>query len=367
MDLTQTLVSYTHSAFDRSPESFIAFRARHASDAYRYTVSDRVLTGYLGDAQLFAANLAEHTLDSLVRFISAQPGMSVVYAAPPDELRNSAMSLLDGSGAQVSSNGDCVYAYRSLLWALMHAYAIELARAEDAITDMLDQMSIATADNEFLDEWSGYFGFPRAAGELDAALRLRVLQEALRPRSNNMAIALAIEQQFGRLVISVADVTEWGGTFPLHGADKPLSIDHDGVYQHSAQTQIRYGLFDVELHSFAAHMSRSVLQASIGFNPLLSEEIYTEADGLRMLADLDGNGRISARDALQIYSYLKFGANSVTPSVATYIESVFLPTLAADPFKYRHYRDFGEVELRSYVASLRASGTQLRNVIFRDL
>ena len=72
MDLTQTLVSYTHSAFDRSPESFIAFRARHASDAYRYTVRDRVLTGYLGNEPLFFANLADHTLDSLVRFISAQ-------------------------------------------------------------------------------------------------------------------------------------------------------------------------------------------------------------------------------------------------------------------------------------------------------
>lgn len=246
MDLTQTLVSYTHSAFDRSPESFIAFRARHASDAYRYTVLDRVLTGYLGDAQLFAANLADHTLDSLVRFISAQPGMSVVYTAPPDELRNSAMSLLDGSGAQVSSNGDCVYAYGSLLWALMHTYAIELAGAEDAIADMLDQMSIATADNEFLDEWSGHFGFPRVVGELDSALRLRVLQEALRPRSNNMAIALAIEERFGK-VANVIDVTTWGGTFPLHGGDELFSIEHDGQYLHNAETQVVYGLFDIEI------------------------------------------------------------------------------------------------------------------------
>lgn len=246
MDLTQKLVSQTHSAFDQSPAEFIAFRARHASDAFRYTVQARTFTGYLGDEAIFSASLADHTLDSLVRFISSQPGMSVVHAASPEELRNSAMSLLDGSGAQISSNGDCVYAYSSTLWALMHTCAIVLAQAERAIVDMLDQMSIATADNEFLEEWSGYFGFSRAAGEEDEAMRLRVLQEALRPRSNNMAIALAIEQRFGKAA-NVIDVTSWGGIFPLHGGDELLSIEHDGQYFHNAGTQIAYGLFDVEI------------------------------------------------------------------------------------------------------------------------
>lgn len=246
MDLTQKLVAYTHSAFDQSPRAFIAFRARHASDAFRYTVRNRTFAGYLDEATIFTVSLADHTLDSLVRFISAQPGMSVVYAAPPEELRNSAASLLDGGGAQIDSNGDCVYAYSSTLWALMHAYSIELAQAASAIADMLDQMSIATADDEFLDEWSGYFGFPRATGEVDAALRLRVLQEALRPRSNNMAMVRAIEERFGKTA-NVIDVTARGGIFPLHGSDELLAIDYDGQYSHNADTQIAYGLFDVEI------------------------------------------------------------------------------------------------------------------------
>ena len=246
MDLTQKLVTYAHSAFDQSPGAFIAFRVRHASDAFRYTVRNRTFTGYLDEATIFTASLADHTLDSLVRFISAQPGMSVVYAAPPEELRNSAMSLLDGSGAQIDSNGDCVYAYGSTLWALMHAYSIELAEAAGAIADMLDQMSLATADNEFLDEWSGYFGFQRETGEVDEALRLRVLQEALRPRSNNMAMARAVEERFGRAA-NVIDVTIWGKTFPQHGGDELLSIEHDGQYFHNAEAQVVYGLFDVEV------------------------------------------------------------------------------------------------------------------------
>lgn len=246
MDLTQKLVSYAHSAFDQAPRAFIAFRARHASDAFRYTVQGGGFTGYLGEEAVFAASLADHTLDSLVSFISAQPGMSVVYAAEPEELRNSAMSLLDGSGVQINSNGDCVYAYSSTLWALMHAYSIELAQAASAIADMLDQMSLATADIDFLDEWSGYFGFPRETDEGDEALRLRVLQEALRPRSNNMAIARAIEERFGK-VANVIDVTEWGGVFPLHGADALLAIEHDGQYYHNAETRAVYGLFDIEI------------------------------------------------------------------------------------------------------------------------
>ena len=330
MDLTQTLVSYTHSAFDRSPEAFIAFRARHASDAYRYTVRDRVLTGYLGNEPLFFANLADHTLDSLVRFISAQPGMSVFYAAPPDELRNSAMSLLDGGGAQVSSNGDCVYAYRSLLWALMHAYAIELARAEGAIGDMLDQMSIATADDQFLDEWSGYFGFSRAIGEVDAALRLRVLQEALRPRSNNMAIALAIEQRFGNAA-TVSDITTWGDSFPVHGANDLLAIEHDGQYFHNAAPQEILGFFDVEVEPqlergpFVEYIS--ILNAATAWLTQRTSSLEDEIKQQRQIA--------AQADALRA---------------------------AADRLIMESGID--EAAFREFVKSMRAAGTQLRQLTF---
>lgn len=196
MRLAEKLISYLHSVFDKSPIPFVAFRARHVSDDFRYEINEFALDCYIGDAHVFSANLEDHTLESLSDFIESQSGMSVVYRAPSDQLWLSARILLEGSGAQIAPNGDCFFAYSSLLWGYVGGVAQELRGADITIGSALGQLSIKTASVEWLDEWGGYFGIPRKSSESDLAYSERMIFEILRPRGNNKAIEIALASAF---------------------------------------------------------------------------------------------------------------------------------------------------------------------------
>jgi hypothetical protein len=65
--------------------------------------------------------------------------------------------------------------------------------AQAQIPEMLEQMTIPTADNEWVDEQGSYFNVPRNPGELDVAYGPRIISQVLQPRGNNVAIAMAIQ------------------------------------------------------------------------------------------------------------------------------------------------------------------------------
>ena len=242
MRLAEKLLEFIHSAFDKSPGAFVAFRARHASDAFRWRIADDVLTGYLDDDILFAADLTEHTLASLTEFLSAQAQITVIYGASKEAMGASATTLLDGEGAQASSNGDVFLAYSSILWAWLHSVALELKAAKEAIGAMVDQMSIPSADDEWLDEWGGYFGVARNTGESDTAYSNRIVVEVMRPRGNNKAIEQALLDRFGQAA-AVNDVTRWRNATQTHNS----AFSYNSAILHNAVADPLYGLFEVEI------------------------------------------------------------------------------------------------------------------------
>lgn len=240
MKLVEKLLGNIHSAFDKDAHSFVAFRARHVSDEFYWVVEENVLTGYVGSEQIFSFNLIGRSIWDLVNLIGSANGMRVVYAADRNDLGISAATLVDGTYRQRESNGDNFRAYTSLLWAYLHAIAVELGIAKQSIQSMGDQLVVKTAEGEWLDEWGDYFGVTREADESDQDYGTRIIVEVIRPRGNNKAIEQALLDYFGQQS-SVNDLVRWGvlsGRYDNTGR-------YDGSILHDSNGSPEYGLFEV--------------------------------------------------------------------------------------------------------------------------
>lgn len=241
MRLTKTLLGYLNRVFEKDPKAFWALRFRYAGG-----MTWRVLDGRLtidvtgGPGADLDIDLSAHTLRSLADDIAGRPGFTVDYIAA-DRASLSAKVLLDMEGDQAASNGDRLYGYTSILWAWLEAVSLELVALRAEIPNMVDQMSVNTGSDVWLDEVGGYYNVPRLGGESDQLYGPRIIAETLRPRSNNLAIANAISTYTGQPA-NVLDVTTYGGNFPLYSG----AITHNAAQTHSAGANPIYGLFDVE-------------------------------------------------------------------------------------------------------------------------
>lgn len=240
MLLTQKLLRLLNSVFDKDARAFTAFRIRHESGRMRWRVEDHVLTGSVDGEDLFEVDLAGYTIRTLLEHLATLPGITVVSRASSEQLGLSAGALMDQLGDEATSNGDQVYAFTSVLWAYLDAMAVELREARRQIDEALLQMSAKTAEAEWLDEWGGYFGFPRKDGEADAAYSKRIIEEVLRPRGNNKAIEIGLRDVFGQ-DCKVIDLQRFGGVFPIYDG----ALVHDGTYLHNVDAIPYYGLFKI--------------------------------------------------------------------------------------------------------------------------
>lgn len=222
------LLESLYSVIDKAPEKVLALRVRHP-DGLAWVVSGRrlVVTTEAGGVQVADVDLESVTVDELASALSTA-GCDVLYQNPDLSSRLAAI-LIDGEGRESVSNGDHLYAYSSLVWAIMDAYAVELETAErDGIDGGLRQAYMHTAEGDWLDYWGEYFGIPRDDGELDAPYLRRIVVEVLRPRNNAIAIEAAVEDIIGRQVMLFEP---WRRIFTLDssrlsGADHL----HDGNY-----------------------------------------------------------------------------------------------------------------------------------------
>jgi hypothetical protein len=108
------------------------------------------------------------------------------------------MALMDGENNTVNSNGDYFFIQENVAWSYLDAASIELVAAQKQIGEMLKQMSVPTASEVWLDEIGRYYGVSRRIEfanlvEDDPTYAARILWEVLRPRSNNVAIQMAIK------------------------------------------------------------------------------------------------------------------------------------------------------------------------------
>jgi hypothetical protein len=238
--LTEKLLSYMYTALDQDPERFVAFRARHATGVFSYAVVDYDVTCYVNGVQVLAVSLKDNTLKELTEKIGSLNGMSIVYKAEPDVMDLSACVLMEASGAQNQSNGDIWYGYASLLWIYLESTGRELTDARIAIDAMMAQLSVRTAESEWLDYWGEHFGVPRIGTEIDPTYSVRMITEILRPRENNKAMEAALFERFGQTATVVDSPRSKGQTNQYNGF-----YPHNGSRIYNGTSDLYYGLFDV--------------------------------------------------------------------------------------------------------------------------
>lgn len=192
--LLQKLLLSLHRVFDKDPHQQLALRLQY-DGGMTWRIADGVLTttvtGGSGTSQSIA--LANFTIDSLSIVLASLPGYSVPYQDTSSYAQLSALVLIDSGNDIGTSNGDHIYGYTNTLWAYLDPIGGELGSAQAQIPNMLAQMVIPTAQDEWLDEQGSYYLVPRNSGELDPSYSPRIVTSVLQPKGNNVAIAMAIQ------------------------------------------------------------------------------------------------------------------------------------------------------------------------------
>lgn len=241
MKLTKKLLGYLNRVFLKDPKAFPAIQVRYAGSSMAWSVSDQILTltpvGGVGHA--LSIDLSAYSLLSLAAFIAAQTGYTVLFVNG-ERANLSATVLLDSSGEQSAPGGDMFYGYTSLLWSYVEAIASELTKLQATVKASPSMMETQTSEGVWLDLLGALFGVRREPGENDTVYGQRIPSEVLRPKSNNVAIEMAIEQFTGQAV-QVVNVIAYGTVHPLYDG----SIDYDGSNDYSTTQDPVYGLFDV--------------------------------------------------------------------------------------------------------------------------
>lgn len=248
MRTTQRLLRRLYRAFDKDPDQFLALRLTYGgAGVMTWTVADGRLRTQITLGGTVASgldvDLTGYTLGTLATYLAAQPNYSTPFVTS-GQSGLAAVVLLDASGDPSQSNGDHLYGYQSLLWAMLEAWAVDLTAIQTQIAVMPAEMAIPTADEAWLDTLGDQYGIPRIIGETDSAYGPRMIAEILRPRANNIAIEMAIEAFTGQPAACI-DYTLDG---PLvGGVPKPL-----------------YGLFDVTaVYQPAAGLDNAAMEAAV--------------------------------------------------------------------------------------------------------
>jgi hypothetical protein len=223
-DTFTRLLSRLHRVFDKDPAAEIALRIRYGDSRLTWRVADETLTTVVTDhpAAALTLPLGDHTLTSLAATIDAAPGYSVLDLTSNNPSR-SALCLIPATGDTAQSNGDALWCFISLLWAILVPIARTLAQACAAIPEAIEQIHLHQAAGEFIDLHGGdYYGIRRTADETDADYLARIIATILIPRSNNVAIQQALTRALGLSEQDVrildADRTDYGVVLRLDGS-----------------------------------------------------------------------------------------------------------------------------------------------------
>lgn len=209
MKLTTKLLSYLNDVFHKEADSFLAIRVNYDGQM-TWKVEDQVFSTEIagGTGVSLTQDISAYTLQGFNDYITAQTGYSVVYFNSEYASLSSCV-LMDSSGDENLSNGDHLYAYTSLLWVYFDAVSVKLKIAADDIVEMLKQMIIGTAEQNWLEEWGGYFSVPKLTAETDSDYQTRIPKDAFQIRSTNNALEEMIEGQIG-ISVDVIDI-DWSG------------------------------------------------------------------------------------------------------------------------------------------------------------
>ena len=209
MTIFKRLTSYPHAAvFNKAPAQEVVFRLRHP-DGASWVVADAVMVARGGIAET-TYDLASTTVAGLAAQLESDD--FVVSGLSPEFSALSALVLVEGTGDEGLSNGDQVFGYTSLMWALMGGYGVVLREASAQIVQALRQMVITQAEGEWLDLWGTLYNEGRRQGESDASYAPRIPKEAFRLRESPIGIEEAVKDATGK---TIRIEEPWGDIFRL--------------------------------------------------------------------------------------------------------------------------------------------------------
>lgn len=243
MGILARLLASINRAFDKDPDAFLGLRLQY-DGGMQWQVLDGVLTTTVqgGTGAALRIDLAPLSLLELAGSLAMQPGYSVPYLADVSNRGGSALRLLQTTGDIRTSNGDHFFAYTNVLYAYLDAMGQELDLARQAIAAIPDELSVTSANGEWLDFLGSYYFVRRLSGEVDGLYARRIISETLRAKGNNVALEMAIQDYTGQDV-TIADVVIYRGPEPSYDG-----IPHfDGAYKFQPASVPVYGLFDCQV------------------------------------------------------------------------------------------------------------------------
>ncbi len=227
MSTTARLLGHLYRPISRNADPLHALSVSYPSAPGALTISIdqcRLRTSVVGvPTAALDIDLEGRSIFQLASLINGVPG----YAAAPggaDAAGLAAITLIDVQGAP---GGAPLYAYRSLVWAYMHAVGRQLDLARAAIADALAELRIDTATGDWLDLWRELtIGGRRLSAESDAALRTRIVSTMLQLKCNNRALERVVLAQTG-VAVSALDI-------PWYLGDRTL-FTHGGPFWRAGQ------------------------------------------------------------------------------------------------------------------------------------
>jgi hypothetical protein len=243
MGLTSKLLGYLARYFNRDPKQLAVLSIGYAPGLTWSVADDGWLTVTPADASGdLTAYLPMYTVGTLATFLQGFGYTATVLDVTQADVP--ALALLQGRGDASLS----LTIYTSTLWAWMHAVAIELGKLRESISSLPAQLVIPTAEGVWLDEMGAVYGVTRdpSLGETAAVYGdfyygRRIIADVIRPRTNNVAIELAVEAYTGQPA-KVTDVVKRNAPGPYHTG----ILKYDGTYAYDALGTPEYGLFNVE-------------------------------------------------------------------------------------------------------------------------
>lgn len=189
------LINNLPGFFDRNPQPDLALRVRHPAGLRWHVACTDLLTLSPDGLPETVIDLRAFTLSALATHLAGL-GFTVPYLNP-DLAPRQASVLLSGNGDQDRTDGDHLYAFRSILWAHLKALDLSLAAADEALAAMLRQLILPQAQESWADYWGYYFGMPRLTGETDSAYTQRIIDEFYRARNNPVAMRRNVKRYTG--------------------------------------------------------------------------------------------------------------------------------------------------------------------------
>ncbi|MBT3198114.1 MAG: hypothetical protein HN344_10335, partial [Gammaproteobacteria bacterium] len=183
----------------KDPEPKLALRITHP-DGLTWRIRHNILVVEIS-GQEHTVDLTDHTVTALsAHLVTLGIAVDVMWGGTL-----SAVALIDGEGDQSQSNGDHLYLYQNLLWSWGDTVSVEIRAASAQIGEMLRQMTVTTAEAQWLEHLcSNWYAVGRREHEDDADYRRRTIETILRPKANNIAISDMVELELD-IVVRVYD------------------------------------------------------------------------------------------------------------------------------------------------------------------